>query len=149
MTTLKEKGKQIEAELAQIQGNKEIVHADEVVEWAKNNPGSTLHACFEWDDAKAGAEHRLWQARRLIALHIVTVTGERKTVSLTVDRKNGGGYRQIEDVARTPNLRERMLQDALNELRRVRAKYQSLQELASVFAEIERADKQHGSESAA
>ncbi|WP_375413100.1 hypothetical protein [uncultured Bradyrhizobium sp.] len=140
MTGKQDKGKQIETELAKIKGNKEVINASDVVEWAKKHPKSALYTCFEWDDATAGAEHRLWQARRLIALHIVTVEGQRKTVSLTMDRAKGGGYRQIEDVVRVPDLRERMLQDALAELRRVRAKYNSLVELASVFAEIDKFD---------
>lgn len=135
--------KQIEQELAKIQGNNEIINAGDVVAWAKNNPESALYACFEWDDPTAGAEYRLWQARRLIALHIVTAEGERKTVSLSVDRSRGGGYRKIDDVVRVPDLRERMLQDALNDLRRVRAKYNSLSELAAVFKEIDKADKKH------
>lgn len=135
------RGKQIEQELAKVQGNNEILNAADVVEWAKKHPKSVLYTCFEWDDAVAGAEHRIWQARRLIALHIITVEGERKTVSLSVDRPRGGGYRQIEDVVRVPEMRDRMLQDAMNDLRRVKAKYQMLSELASVFKEIERADK--------
>lgn len=149
MTGKQDKGKQIEAELAKIQGNKEIINASDVVAWAQKHPKSALHTCFEWDDATAGAEHRLWQARRLIALHIVTVEGERKTVSLSVDRAKGGGYRQIEDVVRVPDLRERMLQDAMNELRRVRSKYEQLTELASVFKEIDKVDKKHATKTAA
>jgi len=141
--TTKSKSDQIQQELATIQGNQEVLNPSDVVAWAKMHTDSALYACFEWNDKKAGAEHRLWQARRLIALHIVTVEGERKTVSLTVDRANGGGYRQIEDVVRVPDLRERMLQDALNDLRRVRAKYQSLTELAAVFSEIDKADAEH------
>jgi len=140
MTGKEDRGKQIEAELAKVRGNKEVINAADVVAWAQKHPKSVLYTCFEWDDAAAGAEHRLWQARRLIALHIVTIEGERKTVSLTVDRVKGGGYRQIEDVVRVPELRDRMLQDALNELRRVRAKYTTLTELASVFAEIDKFD---------
>lgn len=134
------KAEQIQLELAQIQGNQELLNPSAVVEWAKKNPESALYSQFEWSDKKAGNEYRLWQARRLIALHIVTVEGERKTVSLTIDRVKGGGYRQIEDVVRIPDLREKMLKEALSELRRVRTKYQNLQELASVFAEIDKLD---------
>lgn len=136
----KTSSEQIQKELALIQGNKPVLHPHEVVEWAKNNPESALYASFEWNDSEAAREYRLWQARRLIALNIVTPEGERKTVSLVVDRNKGGGYRQIEDVVRVPELRETMLRDALNELRRVRAKYKQLQELAAVFAEIDKLD---------
>jgi hypothetical protein len=139
----------IEEELALVQGNKSILHPEQVVEWAKRNPESALYKQFEWDDAKAGADYRVWQARRLIALHIVTPEGERKTVSLTVDRKKGGGYRQIEDVVRIPALRETMLQDALKELHRVKTKYQHLTELAGVFKQIDAVEKKYSHTEAA
>lgn len=137
------RSEQIQQELATIQGNQELLNPSDVVEWAKANPDSALYASFEWSDDKAASEYRLWQARRLIALHIVTVEGERKTVSLAVDRTNGGGYRKVDDVVRVPRLRESMLKEALSELRRVRTKYQALKELATVFEEIEKADKKY------
>ncbi|CAL8972873.1 hypothetical protein RHODGE_RHODGE_01028 [Rhodoplanes serenus] len=141
MTTRAQK-EQLQRELDLIRGNKEMLDPKDVVEWAEKNPDSALYASFEWRDDEAAKQYRLWQARRLIALHVVTETGERKTVSLTVDRSNGGGYRQIEDVVRVPALRETMLRDALSELRRVRAKYESLVELAAVFAEIDKVNEQ-------
>lgn len=128
----------IQRELEALQGADGLIRAEEVVEWAAAHPDSALHGQFEWDDAAAAIEHRVWQARRLIALHIVTETGERKTISLTVDRTKGGGYRAVEDVARIPELREVMLRDALGELKRTRARYRHLQELARVFEEIDR-----------
>lgn len=132
-----------------VKGNKPLLHAAEVVEWAQKNEESTLHTCFVWDDAKAAHEHRLDQARRLIALHIVTATGERKMVSLSVDRVRGGGYRTLDDAVRIKEYRETMLADALAELRRVRAKYQSLKELAAVFEAIDEADRAHAPADAA
>ena len=37
----------------------------DVVEFARN-PDTALHSRFTWDDDKAAAEYRLWQARELI-----------------------------------------------------------------------------------
>lgn len=136
------RGQQIEAELAKVRGNAEIINPADVLAYAQANKDSILHECFEWDDGKAGHEYRLWQARKLISLHIITAEGERKTVSLTVDRVAGGGYRQIDDVVRVPVLREKMLADAMNELRRVRTKYNQLSELAKVFEEIDTVERQ-------
>ena len=48
---------------------------DAVVDDARN-PKSPLHPHFEWDDAKAGHAHRLYQARRLIASVQVKYTYE-------------------------------------------------------------------------
>ena len=45
-----------------------------VVQEARNKK-SPLHAEFEWDDAKAGHEYRLAQARRLIRLAVPEVDG--------------------------------------------------------------------------
>lgn len=113
---------QIQRELLAIKGNEELLRPEAVVVWAQRNPDSTLYQCFEWDDAKAANGYRVWQARRLIALHITTEGGERRTIALVIDRSQGGGYRQIDDVVRVPNLRESMLADALAELNRVRRK---------------------------
>lgn len=136
------KGAQIQTELAQIKGGDPLLRPAAVVEWARSNADSALHGCFEWDDNAAAHQYRIWQARTLISLHIITDRGERKSVSLSIDRKkDGGGYRDVEDVMREPGLRNVMLQDALLELRRVRNKYQALKELARVFDEIDKADK--------
>lgn len=131
----------IQQELAAVKGNGELLNPAAVVDWAQEHRDSALHKCFEWDDSAAGRQYRIWQARSLIALHVVNVKGERKSVSLSIDRKGGGGYRDIDDVMRDPGLRNVMLQDALLELRRVKLKYQSVKELARVFDEIDKADK--------
>jgi hypothetical protein len=137
----KNKSKQIQEELALVKGDKAILNASDVVDWAQSHESSALHKCFEWDDSTAARQYRIWQARSLIALHIVTEKGERKMVSLSIDRTNGGGYREIDDVMREPGLRNILLQDALLELRRVKHRYNSVKELAKVWGEIDLADK--------
>lgn len=139
----------IERELEQVRGNKELLHPGEVVDWAKRNPQSTLHRQFNWNDTDAANEYRLWQARRLIALHVIAPSGERKMVSLSIDRVKGGGYRTVDDAVRVKTLRDTMLKDALAELRRVRDRYQSVKELAAVFDAIDRADQRYSPASAA
>lgn len=129
----------IESELLAIKGNKEMLLAEDVIAWARSHPKSKLHQAIEWDDRKAADEHRLWQARRLIALHITFEDGERKFVSLSVDRtRDGGGYRDIDDVVRDKMLHEIMLADALNELQRVQLKYERLKQLKPVWREVAR-----------
>lgn len=39
------------------------------------NPDSVLHPRFEWDDAKAGHQYRLWQARQLISAKVFKPEG--------------------------------------------------------------------------
>lgn len=122
-------------ELLNFKNDDGLIVVEEAESWARNNPDSDLHRSLEWDDAKAGHQHRLWQLRRLIAIHIVSEEGVRQVVSLSIDRKSqGGGYRELGDVLRKPSLRDVMLRDALAELERVQAKYNTLQELAEVWA---------------
>lgn len=137
------KAEQIRAEIEALQKDG-IVDAKDVVEWARANPESALYSQFEWDDSKAAEEYRLFQARRVIALYVVSEAGERTLVSLSVDRSKGGGYRDIERVLNNDEMRKVMLRDALQEFKRVKAKYQHLKELASVYEAIEDADKRYG-----
>jgi hypothetical protein len=60
-------------------------------------------------------------------------------VSLSIDRVQGGGYRSLDDVVAIPDLRQVLLEDAFRELGRIQAKYQRVQELASVWEVTERA----------
>lgn len=121
-----------------------ILRVEPVVEWAQAHPTSDLHKSLEWDDEKAGFEWRCHQVRRLIAVHVVNEEGERQMVSLTIDRvRPGGGYRDIQDVGSVPNLREVMLGDALDELERVQARYNHLQELVQIWEAADQVRQRH------
>lgn len=107
-----------------------------VVEAARPK-SSILHSKFCWDDAKAGHEYRLWQARMLIrvTVSVVAGTGEvnRVWVSLKTDANMGAGYRALVDVMADAELRVQLLQDALADAELFREKYSKLKELAKVF----------------
>jgi hypothetical protein len=133
------KAEQIEAELELVRAGDSLLRAEAVVEWAREHPDSALHKSFEWDDTKAAHEYRVWQARRIIAIHVVQSDGVRKFVSISVDRKNGGGYRDIREAVKIDELRQAMLRDALHDLKRVRDRYTALSEFSDVFREIDRA----------
>jgi hypothetical protein len=124
----------IESELLAIKGSDEFLIAEDVVEWARANPGSDLHKSLEWDDRVAAVEYRLHQVRRLIAIHVTYSDGSRKFVSLSIDRtRDRGGYRDIDDVLQDQTLHAVMLADALRELERVQARYNELQALQPVW----------------
>jgi hypothetical protein len=126
----------IQSELLAIKGKHELLTAEEVVEWAKNHQTSALHATFEWDNRKAAEEYRIWQARRLIAIHITVEEGARRFVSLSIDRsRDGGGYRDINDVLANKSLHEVLLEDALKELDRMQLKFDRLKELKPIWRE--------------
>jgi hypothetical protein len=139
------KTERVEKELQALRDELGLLVPHVVVEWARVNTESALHSQFEWDDSKAAEEYRIWQARRVIAVYVVADGGERKFVSLSIDRKrDGGGYRDVEVVLKDEELRKVLVRDALMELKRVRAKYEHVKELASVYVEIDKADKQYG-----
>lgn len=137
---------QIREELERLrESNDGSLNPEQVVDFARRNRRSALHAEFEWDDTEAAHQFRLEQARRIIRLNInvlETPNGDVTVpmyVSLVSDRRNGGGYRTLESVISNEELRAQLLQQALDEFQRVRRKYQTLQELRPVFTALDRA----------
>ena len=113
-----------------------LIKPETIVEWAHDHPKSALHLALEWDDTKAAQEYRIWQVRRLIAIHVVNKEGVRQLVSLSIDRANEGGYRDINAVLASASMRKTLLNDALAELDRVQLKYETLKELANIWHEV-------------
>lgn len=124
-----------------------VLQPKKVVAHAKN-PKSSLHDCFEWDNSKAGEQWRLEQARRLIRFSVIVlenpnptvnigkivVTDAPEYVSLKSDRiRPGGGYRVLKDVLEDDNLRDELLEQALDELNLWKKKYKKLKELSAIF----------------
>ena len=130
----------IKAELLAIQKTSKdaMLHAKNVVAWAKRNRKSALHREFEWNDSRAATEFRLWQARRLIQINVISEDGGPQLVSLSYDRPRGGGYRGVDAVISNRELSEIMLRDALEELQRVQMRFQRVTELTSVWTVVKR-----------
>ena len=102
---------------------------------------SPLHSAFTWDDAVAAQSWREVQARHLLKALMVTVEGRAEpTRAFIVGGENpDDGQRSYKTVARVmgdAELRRQALAAALRELRAFRAKYEELQELAGILAEI-------------
>lgn len=120
-----------------------ILQPEIVVEEAKN-PKSVLHSQFEWDDVKASHEYRIWQARMLIRVAVQIIPNgneqpQRVFVSLKTDRyKDGGGYRAMVDVLSDSEMREQLLQQALDDMEYFRQKYAQLTELTQIFSDMEK-----------
>lgn len=136
-----------ELERLREQNGGELVQPEQVIEFARLNRNSALHAEFEWDNTKAAHQFRLEQARRIIRLNIdvLETPGGDVTVpmyvSLVSDRKNGGGYRRLNAVMNNAEMRAQFLQQALDEFQRVRRKYETIRELAPVFAALDRVSR--------
>jgi len=123
----------IQSELLAIKGDDDLLLPKDIVDWARKHPHSDLYKQFEWDNKKAAEEYRIWQARRIVAMHLTYEEGERQFISLRWDRASDGGYRDLEDVKNAPDLMEHALADALDDLRRVEQRYHFLQQLAPVW----------------
>jgi len=119
------------------------VPPEAVIEFARDE-NTALHAEFEWDDTEAAHQFRLDQARKIIRLNIDVIETPNGNVrmpvyvSLVSDRRGGGGYRALTDVMSNAEMRAQLLQQAIDELQRVRRKYESLRELTPVFAALDR-----------
>ena len=115
------------------------IFARSVVEFARANPNTELHARFQWNLEQAAYQHWLSTARRLISVYVSTEAGERRTISLTVDRLNGGGYRDRDEVLATAEMRRMAVEDALAEILRWRERNSHLApELGQIFSAIDR-----------
>jgi hypothetical protein len=122
-----------------------ILKAEDVVR-AAENPESSLHSAFEWDDSEAAHQWRLCQARNLIRVTVqyvepIDAAPMRVFVSLSPDRAvEGGGYRDTVQVLTTKALREQLLEDAVEDMNRFKEKYKKLKELSEVIQSMSRAE---------
>jgi len=128
-----------------------VLRPEDVVKFAKNKR-TALHSEFEWDDEKASAEYRLWQARQVIRVTVQVLpsphSGDepvRAYVSITSDRvQPGGGYRALSDVMTHEEQRGELINEALGEVKRWRRKYERLRELVPIFRAIDKVEGQQG-----
>lgn len=125
--------------LAICKENHGVLRPEDVVERAKNSK-SPLHPLFTWDDTAAAREYRIWQARELIRVSVITLPEApnepiRTFVSLMSDRRKvAGGYRCLTTVLSNSRQRAILLEQALKELKYWEKKYKQLTELAPIFA---------------
>jgi len=138
----------VNEELEQIRrANGGLLRPEDVVKFARNKR-TALHSEFEWDDAKASAEYRLEQARKVIRVAVELLPSPhadqepiRAYVSVASDRvQPGGGYRSITDVMTDDDLRAQIVNDALGEVKRWRRKYERLRELVPIFRAIDKVE---------
>jgi hypothetical protein len=142
--------------VTQLEALKEIAKRDggllrpaAVVDAARDEE-SPLHGAFEWDDGEAAQKYRLLQAQSLIRSFKVEIERNGQThtvpvfVGVSTDRtgeKSDNPYRLLEQVAKKPDLMEVAVQDALDQLDAVRNRYAHLQELADVWAAVDKHTK--------
>jgi hypothetical protein len=103
-----------------------VLNPHDVVEFARNEK-TALHSKFTWDDAKAGHEYRLWQARQVIRVNVEVLEGSKEPVKVFVSLRSDRGVNGY-----------RLLQQAKDEADAWRVKYRRLIELVPVFEAMDR-----------
>lgn len=103
---------------------------------------SVLHPYFEWDNDKAAVEHRLSQARHLVACVVLVQSDEyeikkplRAFVNISYEDSNS--YESVIEVMSNAELRERVLDTLESEMQRQKEKLESFTELTEVIDGIE------------
>lgn len=120
-----------------------------VVETARDE-SSILHNEFEWDDDSAAEHYRLAQAGALIRRVKFTViknNSETKTIDIGTTRvyqsrqsKRRGetrGYETVQDIMKSPEKRDELIQQVLREMMAYRKRYADLIALSDVWAAID------------
>jgi len=105
------------------------------------DPRSPLHSRFEWDDTTAAEAYRVDQARTLIRsvkIERVIVDDEPpRMVRAWVHDPEADGYLATEDVAKRPDVRDRVLDDMRRDLERLQKKWELYREtFEQIAAEI-------------
>lgn len=126
----------------------------ETVVVAARSPKSPLHGYFEWSDSTAAAEYRKVQARELIRAIVIveekTGIEVRAFENVFVPPWSGSEvaksyYVPIQKILGDRVLTEQILQDAINNLRWFRKKFENLSQLRQVHHAIDRALAKFGS----
>ena len=134
-----------ELEEIRIQNDGYLKPAD-VLTHARENEGSALHGCFDWDNKTASDKWRLFQAGQIIRVQVKVDERSREKirayVSLLDNRKTKLGYVHIDQVLENEQETESMIELALSELSSFERKYRALGrvvELRPVFDAISQA----------
>lgn len=132
-------------ELEKIETENGNLTAELVLENSRDE-NAVLHPCFEWNDSIAAENYRLVQAGNIIRNITVKVTttaddNQPKEICIrsfvNVSEEKQGKYIAIQTALSQEKYRERVLKNALNELRMFRNKYSVYTELTNVCKAID------------
>jgi hypothetical protein len=131
----------IQQELCALKRAHKLLKRETVHQWAEKHSSSAIYKALEWNDAEGAYQYRLLQIGNLIQIHCRDVDGTRTLVSLSVDRVSGGGYRSMREVISDKKMREILLADALEDLRRMEDRYKLLKDLVSGIRKIRKREE--------
>ena len=105
--------------------------ADEVLEFAKNNPDSETYKCFEWDDSVAGEKYRRYQASHIMTSISVTIKSEPKetqrvylNIKSSID--NSRKFKNVKEVLKNDKEYQQVLDNAKQAFIRTKEQYELL-----------------------
>jgi len=121
-----------EIETIGISNTTDEFNTQEMVDYARNNPGSELHKLFEWNDSVAAEAYRNQQARDILRfLKITVVDDTTQTKNPTLVRyfvstgNHDGMYKKTEPIFQNASEADRVLEnmrrDAENFINRYKA----------------------------
>lgn len=122
----------------------EGVEPQELVDFARNNPDSELHKCFQWDDAEAAEAWRRQQARIICGALVVVVEKDNKeptSYRILQHDNEAKKYQPVTFTVRNEDMYSRLLKQAKEELASFRQRYKSIVELENVIEAIDEALK--------
>jgi hypothetical protein len=115
-----------------------------IVVTAAQDKKSPLHKHFEWNDTKAAAKYRLWQARQLImSVEVIvrTESGDEKIRAfLNVGRQAGKDarfYIPLQQAVSNARYKKELLKCALMEVEYWRKQYAVLSSLRPIFKVVD------------
>lgn len=110
----------------------ETATPEQIVEAAKDER-SELHKCFTWDDTEAAIKWRKHEARQITHLLVIRDDNRDKEQLefrvFQVTDSPSAGYRAAPLIFKVEDEYQKLLRQALRELRAFKEKYKSLQEL--------------------
>lgn len=101
---------------------------------------SLLHQYFEWDNSKAAEQHRLAQARHLVAAVVIVETEEHGEISpIRAFAKLYGdeGYQTIQMVLTNPDMRRRALLEIRRGIKTLKDKMENFEEFADLIGALD------------
>lgn len=117
-----------ELELIELSG--EITNK-KVLQFAKDNPNSELHKCFEWDDKIAGENYRLLKASQIITSISFVIEDEpikkqKIYFSIKSEKQETRKFKNIKDILEDDKDYKALLDKAKDELERCTSNYNDL-----------------------
>lgn len=107
--------------------------ADEVLEFARNNPNSETYKCFEWDNTVAGEKYRKMQASGILSSISVTIKEEPKEtqrvyVSVKTSLDDTRKFKNIKEVLKNDDEYQQLIDRAKQSFVRTKEQYETLLE---------------------